>query len=74
MPEGETKKNEDSIEVSNADDAVEEEKIDKSLDEVSNVIHDLLTEPKEEDTDEKVDKTFSEAEVASNLEDEEKIQ
>ncbi|MDX1532922.1 MAG: hypothetical protein R3230_01800 [Nitrosopumilaceae archaeon] len=44
----------------NNTDVVEEEKLDKSLDEVSNVIHDLLTEPNEEDTDETIQETLSE--------------
>ena len=44
----------------NNSDVVEEEKLDKSLDEVSNVIHDLLTEPNEEDTDETIQETLSE--------------
>ena len=35
------------------------EKVDKSLDEVSNVIHDLLTDPVETDTEEKIDEVFS---------------
>ena len=42
---------------------LDEEKIDKSLDEVSNVIHDLLNEPNYEDTDEKVEQTITESET-----------
>ena len=41
---------------------IDEEKIDKSLDEVSNVIHDLLNEPNYEDTDEKVEQVITESE------------
>ena len=44
----------------NSSDIAKEEKFDKSLDEVSNVIHDLLTEPNEEDTDETIKETLSE--------------
>ena len=43
-------------------DSNEEDKIDKSLDEVSNVIHDLLTESDHEETDEEVNETISQAE------------
>ena len=42
---------------------IDEEKIDKSLDEVSNVIHDLLNEPNYEDTDEKVEQVMTESET-----------
>ena len=61
-----SKNEEESREASIEENDREEEKIDKSLDEVSNVIHDLLTEPKQEDTDEKVEETFSEAELGTN--------
>ena len=65
--EGDAKKYEESTEISiESEDS--EEKIDKSLDEVSNVIHDLLTEPNEEDTDEKVEETFTEAETSTQNE------
>lgn len=42
---------------------IDEEKIDKSLDEVSNVIHDLLNEPNYEDTDEKIEEVITESET-----------
>lgn len=44
-------------------DRVEEEKLDKSLDEVSNVIHDLISEPNYEDTEENIKEVISESQT-----------
>ncbi|ABK77213.1 hypothetical protein CENSYa_0580 [Cenarchaeum symbiosum A] len=58
MPD-EEKSGKDRPEKPEIDSHLKEEKIDKSLDEVSNVIHDLLSEPDHPDTDEQVERVLS---------------
>ena len=58
----ESENSEISVKVDDSE-GFDEEKIDKSLDEVSNVIHDLLNEPNYEDTDEKVEQVITESET-----------
>lgn len=58
----ESENSEISVKIDDSE-GIDEEKIDKSLDEVSNVIHDLLNEPNYEDTDEKVEQVMTESET-----------
>ena len=57
LSEDNIQENEKSSEKKESLDSKDEDKIDKSLDEVSNVIHDLLTEPENEDANDKINET-----------------